>query len=485
MDQDQHTKQRIEGWQLLVHVCRQWRCLVFGSPRRLNLRLSYTPKIPAVDILGVWPALPLVIQGNTFSKTSVNNILGALGHSNRVFRIDLDVSTSSKLEKVLTAMQVPFPELIDLGLRSVASGSTVQVLSDSFLGGFAPRLQYLCLFGIPYPGAPKILLSATRLVGLRLWNIPHSGYISPEVMVTCLSALTSLEIFWLGFESPQSCPGWEHRRPPPSTRSLLPSLTLLRLNGASEYVEDLVAHIYAPKLKYLDVTFFNQIVFNTPQLILFINCTPSLKALKEARVAFAADAINVIFPSPTGTGQLNVEILCKEPDWQLSALEQVCTPLFSPVSMVENLYICEHPHKPPDWKDNIEDTLWLETLHPFTAVKNLFLSEMVASLFTPALKEITDGKAAEVLPALQNLFMERSQYPKPSRRGVWRPIDGRQSRSAGHPFDISPWNRGSEGIFTVYDSAARLITNITLSPTHPHIPLHMHIPSSASARSDD
>src|SRR5260221_5208216 len=48
----------VESWQLLVHVCRRWRSLVFGSPRRLNLRLFCTPETPAKDTLAVWPALP-------------------------------------------------------------------------------------------------------------------------------------------------------------------------------------------------------------------------------------------------------------------------------------------------------------------------------------------------------------------------------------------------------------------------------------------
>ena len=30
---------RYKAWQSLVHVCRRWRILVFGSPRRLDLRL--------------------------------------------------------------------------------------------------------------------------------------------------------------------------------------------------------------------------------------------------------------------------------------------------------------------------------------------------------------------------------------------------------------------------------------------------------------
>ena len=37
-------KRETEAWQTLVHVCRRWRYLVFGSPRRLNLRLCCTPE---------------------------------------------------------------------------------------------------------------------------------------------------------------------------------------------------------------------------------------------------------------------------------------------------------------------------------------------------------------------------------------------------------------------------------------------------------
>ena len=40
---DHDTKRRIESWQLLLHVCRRWRGIVFGSQRRLNLQLYYYP----------------------------------------------------------------------------------------------------------------------------------------------------------------------------------------------------------------------------------------------------------------------------------------------------------------------------------------------------------------------------------------------------------------------------------------------------------
>ena len=44
---------RIEAWHTLVHVCRNWRFVIFGSPRRLDLRLLCTTKTPVREMLGV------------------------------------------------------------------------------------------------------------------------------------------------------------------------------------------------------------------------------------------------------------------------------------------------------------------------------------------------------------------------------------------------------------------------------------------------
>jgi hypothetical protein len=107
--------------------------------------------------------------------------------------------TNSQLEEVLAAMQQPFPALTDLAIWCRNDGLLEDemrpVVPESFLGGSAPRLQHLELNRVPFPGLPKLLLSATGLVTLSIWGIPHSGYISPEAMVRCLSTLTRLESF--------------------------------------------------------------------------------------------------------------------------------------------------------------------------------------------------------------------------------------------------------------------------------------------------
>jgi hypothetical protein len=130
------TKKEIEAWQPLVHVCRRWRGVIFGSPRRLNLRLGCTAKTPARDKLDVWPVLPLHIQDNNELEESLDNIIAVLEHSDRVRVIDLKDVSSSRLETFSAAMQKPFPQLTDLVLWSYGE----VVLPDLFLGGSAPCL---------------------------------------------------------------------------------------------------------------------------------------------------------------------------------------------------------------------------------------------------------------------------------------------------------------------------------------------------------
>jgi hypothetical protein len=149
--------------------------------------------------------------------------------------------------RVVSAMQEPFSALIFLQLwHTMYEGMTSPALPDTFLGGSGPRLQVLQLVDTPFPTLPKPLLSASDLVHLSLYWIPDNGYISPEVMVTCLSMLTKLKTLTIKFKTPASRPDPRSRRPPPLTPVVLPSFTHLTFQGVSEYLEDLVAQIDAP-----------------------------------------------------------------------------------------------------------------------------------------------------------------------------------------------------------------------------------------------
>jgi hypothetical protein len=362
-------KEGTQEWMTLAQVCRLWRSVVFQSPLRLNLRLVCTPKTRARDTLDIWPHLPLIIRLFGDETTDVDNIVAALEHNDRVCQIDLNYWLSPERESVMdsAAMQKPFPELTHLHLGMYEDNESRPILPDSFLGGTAPRLRSLHCRRLPFPGLPKLLLSATHLVKLHLYDIPRSGYIPPEAMATTLSALTSLESLALNFRDPPPRPALGSRRPPPPTRFILPRLTRIQFKGASEYLEEILARIDAPRLNRLEITFFNQIVFDTPQLFQFTSRTPTLRAPKKGHITFDFMGIDVRFSSETSDYRgLSVRILCTVSEWQLSCLEQVCTSSLPPVSTLEDLYIVEgYPR--PHWQDDVENTLigWIFYDHLF------------------------------------------------------------------------------------------------------------------------
>ncbi len=379
------TKSRVEAWYSLVHVCRRWRSLVFGSPHRLNLQLYCTPKILSRATLDAWPALPLLIRGYLTSKSDTDNIIVALEHSNRICEVHL--WETGQMEKVLAAMQVSFP------------------------------------------------------VRIELYDIPHSGYFSPEAMVALLSVLSSLESLSLDFRSPQSRSDLESRRPPPSKRLVIPSLTRLVFKGVSEYSEDLLASIDAPQLDYLDIIFFNQIDFNSPQLAQFINRTPKCRACDEAHVQFYDRAVEVKLMYRThesDSAASRIVISCIDSDWQLLSITQVCNSSLRPLSIAEVLYI-EHRYRQLVWKDDAaENTLWLELLLSFTAMKNLYLSKEVAPGIAVTLQELVRDGITEVLPSLQNVFVEKLEPSGRFQEKTGEFVAARQL--SGHPVAISVWN---------------------------------------------
>jgi hypothetical protein len=265
-------------------------------------------------------------------------------------------------------------------------------------------------------------------------------------MATCLSMLTSLEELQLNFESPQSCPDQEKRRSPPPTRSILPALTSFWFKGVNEYLEDFVSWIDSPRLSLLSTTFFNDIDFNTPELNQFISRTPTLGSCDEARLIFHSREALVRLcqfqPERLDQRMVEIKILCQVSNWQLSSLTQICALSLHLFSTTENLYIREDRYSPPDWKDDIENTEWLDLLLPFTAVKNLYLSEQFSSRIVPALQELTGARTAEVLPALQNVLLEGFQPSEPVHEDVAQFISTRQLTN--RPVTISVWERDSK-----------------------------------------
>jgi hypothetical protein len=134
-------------------------------------------------------------------------------------------SRSAMGKKVLDGMQQRFPALthLDLTLPSdIETGQTAPIRS------WADLHHVFWLECVPIPGlpCPPLTLSVSSFAVFH-----HSGYISPEAIVTCLSKLPRLETLNLEFESPPSRPNRETQRPPSPTRSVLPALIRLSFTG--------------------------------------------------------------------------------------------------------------------------------------------------------------------------------------------------------------------------------------------------------------
>ena len=436
-----HDKQ-IEAWCTLVHVCRKWRGVVFGSPRRLNLRLYCDATSQVKGRLAVWPPLPIVVHNDGYEERGVRSIVAALEHNDRVCGIEFcwydspwDSRSSSQMEKVLAAMRRPFPALTNLIVQ--AEGKAAAAVPASFLGGSAPELRKLVLCRIPFLALPKLVVSATHLVDLELLDIPDSGYFPPEAMATSLSGLTRLERFRISFESPGPHPGQKSRRPFPQTRTLLPVLTGLWFGGVPKYLEVLMAHIDAPLLNELYMSFST---FDTPQLTPFISRLPKSKAHNEANVVFFSQDVVIRLPR-TFEGALELEITCEEPEEPVSWMAQLCSSSLPQVlvSKVEHLYILRGELSYGEDSDfDIEDNGWLELLRPFISVKRLYIQSKFEHNLTPVLRGLVGESMAEVLPALQTIFFQDSYGQGRFKQAIGPLVAER--RLSGHPITVAYWD---------------------------------------------
>ena len=398
-------------WQRLIHVFRRWRLIMFSSPRRLELYLLCKRGTPVRKNLDLWPAFPIIIDNfyYTLSKSldDDDNIIAALEHPDRVRCLKLTV-TSSLLGKVAAVAQEPFPALTRLMLLS--EGGSVSVIPSEFLGGSAPRLRQIRLEGIPYPTLPTVLTSASDLIDLQLYRIPYTGYISPEVMVASLAALTRLDSLSIGFESSTSRPdqsGSIRRRAASPTRVVLPALTSFKFRGASEYLEDLVARIDTPRLDFISITYFEQLVFQVPQLFRFIGRTQIIRQAMDATVCLTP-CISLrldLGPAERPLSSLYLYILCRGLDWQVSQLAEVLSQSSAVLPNVHHLHIFER-RLPPRWQGEMDDIEWLAVFRQFIVLETLRVSYQQTEHVVHALNNVTVEMVPEILPALRLLFLE-------------------------------------------------------------------------------
>ena len=416
-------------WDILVHVCRRWRQVVFLSPIRLDLRILCTARTPVGRNLGIWPALPILINFDAYRwngniASGEDNIVTSLKHVDRVCGISLD-ATGSKLEKIAKVIQEPFPVLTRLSISS--RDGNAPVLPAEFLGGSAPRLQHLNMLRIPFPTLPALLLSTSDLVSLTLCDIPPSGYISPEAFIVGLAALPRLSDFTIEFQLATPHPDRIH--PPPVTRTILPALTDFRFKGASEYLEDLVSRVDTPQLDRIQIWYYNQLVdFRVPQLAKFVHRSAGLKLTQSryAQVNFCNDRVTFDTSRHANhhwySHSAMTSIICQGADWQVSHLAQVLSHVSATLFTLPHLELTTNYGRQLDGADDVE---WLHLLHQFPTVRTLQVSRELAGHVALALEDLTSQAVTQTLPSLDLIYLAGKPSPSVEKFVAARHLSGR------------------------------------------------------------
>ena len=436
----------IEPWLPIVHVCRRWRSIIFESPRRLDVRVLYTPKRQVKVMLDTWPNLPIHILCATADGYKAwrwhgeNNLIAALEHTDRICQIQLD-GPGSQLEGILLAMRKPFPALTGLDISSSDDTDLEAMagLPEAFLGGCAQHLRSCKLWEVEFPGIWKLLLTANHLVTLILWNIPHSMYASPEEMVTYLSTMPNLESLSIGFRSPQSLHNWRdqlNRLLSPLTRVVLPSLTNFEFQVESEYIEDFITRIDVPLLDNVDITFFDQPIFDTPRLRDFLAPFQQFKAHSRGGVVFWDSSSSIEFELEPGS--LSLGVLSEGSGREVSSMAQLCGSSLHLPSALKRLDIREGSPQVLGRRGEVENTRWLDLLRPFTGLKDLHLGKRLALHYALALQELSGERVTELLPALQNLFIQGLRSSGPTWEALGLFAAARQL--SGLPVAVHSWD---------------------------------------------
>ncbi|KAH9056998.1 hypothetical protein EDB87DRAFT_1146186 [Lactarius vividus] len=398
-----------QTWPTLTYVCQRWRQIVHTSPLGLNLRLYFTPGTPVLNALDCWTALPIIVQYGGFPNLDPpapeddNNIIVALKRSGRVSSISLTI-TDSLLHK-LSAISEPFLELEELVLLSRDNAQLT--LSSTFRWG--RRLRTLHLTRIVFPSMLQLLSLSHDLVYIQLHEIPSAGYFSPEAFANALSRMTSLRTLSLHFLSLPPRRNYLALPPASGERVVLPALTSLKYRGTSKYLDSLVARINAPRLGDLDITFFSQPTIDASELGRFIERTEMQMSLIKAEIQISHHAISILFTHPSPSTRLRLQISCKQLNWQLSSMAQVCDQ-FS-LLHVETLGI--NTTQSPSEQDDVDGEQWLELVRSFGGATDFRVAGVRAMDILCALR-LADGEHVTdviVLTAMRNIRVQASDTP--------------------------------------------------------------------------
>jgi hypothetical protein len=217
-----------------------------------------------------------------------------------------------------------------------------------------------------------------------------------------MSGMIHLRTLSLHFLSLPPCRKFLRLRSQPGDLIVLPALKFLKYRGTSKYLDSFAARIDAPHLEEIDITFFSQPTMATSQLGRFIERTEMQTSLIQADIETSAHAISISFANSSASRPLRLQISCKQLDWQLSCIAQVCDRISPSLSHVSNVGIITT--QPLSGQDGGNGGQWLDLVRSlnFGGAKSFWVAGELTTDILCALGPASEGNAT-ILPALRRL----------------------------------------------------------------------------------
>jgi hypothetical protein len=216
---------------------------------------------------------------------------------------------------------------------------------------------------------------------------------------------------------------------------------------------DFIARIDTPMLDNFRMTLSSDVIPNISQLHKFIDRADRLKAFTHADVCIRRWDVKAFFGSGGDLG-LDITFNVSMTDSPLLSLLRLYEQFPTIPSQVEKLVLSEESLDEPldelgvfleddeeGWECDETDPQWPEILIPFVSVKRLYVSDVLVPYIASALGNLRGERVAEVLPALDNLFIEifgSSSFMK----ATFKPFVTMRQLS-GHPVIVRRWEDDS------------------------------------------
>ena len=186
------------------------------------------------------------------------------------------------------------------------------------------------------------------------------------------------------------------------------------------YLDVFVARIDAPRLGDIEIRLFSQPTMDASQLGRFIQRTEVHTSFSRAKVETSAHAISISFTNFDfdNSTPLRLHISCKQLDWQLSCMAQVCDQVSPFLSYVCDLGI--NATQPPDEQVDVDGERWLDLLcsFKFGAGERFWVDGELTADILCALGLANEGNTA-MLPSLRQL---RVQNPIEMDGPLWNSV---------------------------------------------------------------